>query len=156
GAGLPLAGLIVEHMNWHSVFWVSAASGSALFVAVALVVPESPVRTRGSFDYVGAVLLSAAVTALLLALSKGSSWGWLSYQTIVLTVVGLVLVVVWLPFELRVRSPLVDVRVAARPAVLLVNIASVLTGFAMFANMLGSTQLLQQPTKTGYGLGLDI
>ncbi|WP_432837732.1 MFS transporter [Dactylosporangium sp. CA-092794] len=156
GAGLPLAGLIVEHLDWHAVFWVSAAAGTALFVAVALIVSESPVRTPGSFDYLGAVLLSAAVTALLLVLSKGAHWGWLSYRTIVLVAVGLMLLAAWLPLELRVRSPLVDLRVAARPAVLLVNIASVLTGFAMFANMLGTTQLLQQPAKTGYGLGLDI
>ncbi|WP_238011258.1 MFS transporter [Dactylosporangium sp. AC04546] len=156
GAGLPLSGLIVEHMDWHAVFWVSVAVGAALFVAVALVVPESPLRTRGSFDYLGAALLSAAVTALLLTLSKGSHWGWLSYRTVLLALAGLALVAVWLPVELRVRSPLVDVRVAARPAVLLVNTGSVLTGFAMFANMLGSTQLLQQPTKTGYGLGLDV
>ncbi|BCB83069.1 MFS transporter [Phytohabitans suffuscus] len=156
GVGLPLAGLIIEHLDWHSVFLVSAFAGVAMFVAVALAVPESPVRTRGSFDYRGAVLLSLAVTALLLALSKGAHWGWLSFQTVGSALLGLILVIVWLPFELRVASPLVDVRVAARPAVLLVNIASVLTGFAMFANMLGSTQLLQQPTKTGYGLGFDV
>ncbi|MER7003191.1 MFS transporter [Dactylosporangium sp. NPDC000555] len=156
GAGLPLSGLIVEHFDWHSVFWVSAAVGAALFVAVALVVPESPVRTPGAFDYTGAVMLSAAVTALLLALSKGAHWGWLSYRTAGLIVLGLLLLAAWVPVELRVRSPLVDVRVAARPAVLLVNTASVLTGFAMFSNMLGTTQLLQQPTETGYGLGLDI
>jgi MFS family permease len=67
-----------------------------------------------------------------------------------------VLLLVWLPLELRTPSPLVDVRVASRPAVLLVNIASVLTGFAMYANILATTQILQQPTVTGYGLGLDI
>ncbi|GAA1870210.1 MFS transporter [Asanoa iriomotensis] len=156
GAGLPLAGLIIEHVDWQSLFWVSAAAGIVMFAAVALAVDESPVRTSGSFDYPGAVLLSASVTALLLALSKGSHWGWLSYQTIGLAALGILLVIAWLPLELRVRSPLVDVRVAARPAVLLVNIASVLTGFAMFANMLVTTQLLQQPAITGYGLGFDI
>jgi MFS family permease len=45
--------------------------------------------------------------------------------------------------------------VAGRRAVLLVNCASVLTGFAMFANMLVTTQFLQMPAATDYGLGLD-
>lgn len=156
GAGLPLAGVIVQHVDWHAIFWVSAAAGTAMFVAVGLVVSESPLRAPGSFDYRGAVLLSAAVTALLLALSKGSHWGWLSFPTIGLAGAGVLLLVAWVPLERRMRSPLVDVVVAARPAVLLVNIASVLTGFAMFANMLGTTQLLQQPVRTGYGLGLDV
>jgi MFS family permease len=156
GTGLPLAGLISEHMNWHSIFWVTAVAGSVMLAAVALVLSESPVRTRGSFDYRGALLLSAALTAVLLTLSKGGQWGWSATTTLLLAAAGIVLLVVWVPFELRVRSPLVDVRVASRPAVLLVNIASLLTGFAMFANMLVTTQLLQLPTSSGYGLGLDV
>lgn len=156
GAGLPLAGLISEHLDWHSIFWVTAVAGSMMLVAVALVLNESPVRTRGAFDYRGAFLLSTALTAVLLALSKGGQWGWTSSTTLLLGGVGVALLVFWVPFELRVRNPLVDVRVAARPAVLLVNIASLLTGFAMFANMLVTTQLLQLPTSSGYGLGLDV
>src|SRR6478735_1283935 len=54
--GLPLSGLIYEHADWHTLFWVSAAMGALMLVAVPLVVPESPVRTRGRFDYAGAVL----------------------------------------------------------------------------------------------------
>ncbi len=53
------------------------------------------------------------------------------------------------------RNPLVDIRVTARPAVLLVNIVAILSGFAMFANMLLTTQQLQLPPATGFGLGLD-
>jgi MFS family permease len=156
GAGLPLSGLISEHMDWHSIFWVTAVAGSVMLGAVALALTESPVRTRGSFDYRGAVLLSAALTAVLLTLSKGGQWGWSSMTTMSLAGAGVVLLLVWVPFELRVGNPLVDVRVAARPAVLLVNIASVMTGFAMFANLLVTTQLLQLPTSSGYGLGLDV
>lgn len=156
GAGMPLSGLISEHIDWHSIFWVTAVAGTVMLAGVALVLGESPVRTRGSFDYRGAVLLSGALTSGLLALSKGGQWGWASPTTLLLSGVGVVLLLIWAPFELWVRNPLVDVRVAARPAVLLVNVASVLTGFAMFANMLVTTQLLQLPASSGYGLGLDV
>jgi MFS family permease len=125
--------------------------------AVAFALTESPIRTGGSFDYCGGVLLSAALLAILLTLSKGSHWGWTSTTTLTLAGVGGVLLLAWVPFELLcVRNPLVDLRVAGRPAVVLVNIASVLTGFAMFANLLVTTQLLQLPTSSGYGLGLDV
>ena len=156
GAGLPLVGLIAEHMDWHSLFWITGAVGATMCVAVVLVVPESPIRSPGSFDYAGAVLVSGAITGLMVAISKGAHWGWLSWPTLTLALAGLALLTVWVPVQLRASSPLVDVRVASRPAVLLVNIASVLTGFAMYANMLVTTQILQQPTATGYGLGLDI
>ncbi|WP_461024788.1 MFS transporter, partial [Thalassiella azotivora] len=95
-------------------------------------------------------------TAFMLAVSKGGQWGWTAPLTIALGVGGALLVVLWVPWELRARNPLVDVRVAARPAVLLVNVVSLLTGFAMFVNMLVTTQLLQLPASTGYGFGLDV
>ncbi|KAE8766179.1 MFS transporter [Georgenia thermotolerans] len=156
GLGLPLSGAISEHMDWHAIFWLTGGLGAAMLVAVAVIVPESLVRTGGAFDFRGAAVLSAALTAVLLTLSKGAHWGWTSPTTLSLGVVGLALLAVWVPLELRVRRPLVDLRVAARPAVLLVNVAAVLTGFAMFSNMLVTTQLLQLPPATGYGLGLDV
>jgi MFS family permease len=156
GAGLPLVGLVVEHLDWHWLFWITGATGAVMCAAVAMVVPESPVRSPGSFDYTGALLLSAAITGFMIAVSKGAHWGWLSWPTLSLALSGIALLAVWLPLELHSSSPLVDVRVSSRPAVLLVNIASVLTGFAMYANVLVTAQILQQPTTTGYGLGLDI
>jgi MFS family permease len=156
GVGLPLAGIIAAHFDWHAVFWVTVVAGTIMLGAVLLILPESPVKTHGSFDYRGAVVLTVALTTLLLALTKGGHWGWTSAPTIGLAVAGIVLLVVWVPLELRVPSPLVDIRIASRPAVLLVNVASLLVGFAMFANLLVTTQLLQLPTSTGYGLGLGL
>jgi len=156
GAGLPLAGVIAEHMDWHAIFWITGGAGVVMLVAIRLIIPESPVRTRGAFDYRGALVLSAGLTAVLLALSKGGLWGWGSVSTIGLAALGLTLLVAWVPLELTVPSPLVDVRTAARPSVLLVNVSSVLVGFAMFANLLVTTLLLQLPESTGFGLGLGM
>lgn len=156
GAGLPLAGIIASSTDWHAIFWVTAGAGILMLVFVLLVLPESPVRSPGHFDYRGAAGLTIALTALLLAISKGGVWGWGNPWTLGLGFGGLLVLIAWVPLELRVRRPLVDIRVARRPAVLLVNISSVLVGFAMFGNMLVTTQLLQLPTSTGYGLGLGM
>lgn len=156
GAGLPLSGLISEHMDWHAVFWLTGAVGVALMIGARAIIPESPVRTGGAFDVRGAILLSVALTAILVALTKGSQWGWTSPTTLGLCAGGLATLVAWVPLELRTPRPLVDVRVASRRAVLLVNVASIFAGFAMYANMLVSMQFLQMPKETGYGLGLDI
>jgi hypothetical protein len=56
-------------------------------------------------------------------------------------------------FELRVSQPLVDIRTSTRRAVLLTNIASILLGFAMFGNLLATSQQLQLPPATGVGFG---
>ncbi len=154
GVGLPMSGLISEHLDWHAIFWLTGVVGIVLLVAALVVLPESEVRTRGVFDFRGAVLLSAALTALLLALSKGAHWGWSSPTTLGMFAGGAVVLAIWAPMELRTPSPLVDLRVASRRSVLLVNGASVLSGFAMFANMLLTVQLLQAPIASGYGLGI--
>ncbi|MEK0154491.1 MFS transporter [Arthrobacter oryzae] len=154
--GLPLAGLLYESLGWESIFWVSAAAGTLLLAAVVLVVPESKVRTPGRFDYLGAVILSGALAALLLAISKGGSWGWGSEPVLLLFLAAAVLLAAWLPYELKVSQPMVDLRTSGRRPVLLTNLASLLVGFAMFANMLLTTQQLQLPASTGYGFQLSV
>ncbi len=154
--GLPLAGVLYEGLGWHSIFWVSAAAGLLLLVAVALVVPESKVRTPGRFDYLGAVILSGALAALLLAISKGGVWGWSSEQVLLLFLLAAVLLGAWIPYELKVSQPMVDLRTSAKRPVLMTNVASLLIGFAMFANMLLTTQQLQLPLATGYGFEMPV
>lgn len=154
--GLPLAGVVSENLGWHANFWLSAIVGVLLLGAIILVVPESRVRTGGSFDYLGAVLLSMALTGLLLVISKGGAWGWTSQPVIVLFLIAVGSLTAWVPYELRVGQPLVDLRTSGRRPVLLTNIASVLLGFAMFANLLLTTQELQLPSVTGYGFGLSV
>jgi EmrB/QacA subfamily drug resistance transporter len=151
--GLSLGGILFDRFGWQAVFWLSAAVGVAIGVAVLLVVSESKVKTRGRFDLLGAILLSIALTALLLVISKGGSWGWDSERTILLMVVTAVVLAFWVPYSLKVSQPLVDLRTSARRPILLTNIASILVGFALMANMLISTQQLQQPAEaSGFGL----
>ncbi len=154
--GMPLAGVIYESWDWHALFAVSGAFAVVMLVAVLKVVPESTVRTRGSFDYLGAVLLSVALSAFLLAVSKAGAWGWADEKTITLLVVAVLVLAFWVPWELRSGQPLVDIRTSMRRTVLLTNAASVLVGFGMFTNFLTSAQQVQMPTETGYGFDLSV
>jgi MFS family permease len=152
--GIPAATLVVEYSNWHTMFWISLGIGVLDVVLVLLIVPESSVRTSGRFDILGAIGLSAFLVCLLLAVSKGSTW---STTTIVSLYAGAAAIVpIWTAIELRTKSPLIDLRVSARPAVLFTNLAAVLIGFAFYANSLSTAQLVQEPKWTGYGLGESI
>jgi MFS family permease len=151
--GLPVAALIAQSTSWHVLFWVSAGLGAVCLALVATVLTESPVRTPARFDAVGALGLAAGLVTLLLAITKGSDWGWGSTTTIGCLVVSLVVLLAWAAFELRTAAPLVDLRVSARPQVLYTNLASVMVGFAMYGMSLTLPQLLMSPTATGYGLG---
>ncbi|WP_024794414.1 MFS transporter [Tomitella biformata] len=153
---LPLSGFIDVHMGWQGIFWLPAAVGVVMLVAVLLVVPESEVRTPGRFDFVGAILLTIGLSTLLLGITKGGAWGWSSEPLLLTFLVTIVVFALWVPYELRVGSPLVDLRTSARRPVLLTNIASILVGFAMYANMLLTTQQLQMPLASGYGFAMTV
>ncbi|MFI5696034.1 MFS transporter [Kribbella sp. NPDC051586] len=151
--GLPLAALLAENFNWHTLFWLSAALGVIVFGLVLRFVPESSVRSGGRFDVLGGVGLSIGLISLLLAISQGASWGWTGGRTLGLFALGVVALLAWGWWERRTSEPLVDLRTTARPQVLLTNLASMVFGFAMFAMSLVLPQLLQMPKATGFGLG---
>ncbi|MHA6966908.1 MFS transporter [Glutamicibacter bergerei] len=154
--GMPMSGLLYNAYGWESLFWVSAALGLVFLVGVLLLVKESKITTPGRFDIAGALVLSVLLTAALLAISKGASWGWTSPLTLGLFALSLALLAGWIPLQLRVNQPMIDLRTAVKRPVLLTNVSSFFLCVAMFVNMLITTQQLQIPEQTGYGFGLSV
>jgi MFS family permease len=153
GLALPLAALVAQHADWHALFFGAAGLGVLAIVLTLLVVPESPLRAKGSFDVAGALGLALGLVLFLLPITKGSDWGWASGTTLGLFGAALVVLLGWGVMELRVKAPLVDLRTTARREVLLTNLASIMVGVAFYAISLVLPQLLQLPSATGYGLG---
>ncbi len=154
--GIPLSALIAQTANWHILFWVAAGLGLACTLLIAFVLPESPVFTPGRFDGWGAAGLAVGLVALLVPVTKGSEWGWDSPLTIGMFVASVVVLLVWGFYQLRTTNALVDLRVSARPRVLLTNLSSIMIGFAMYGMSLIFIQLLMAPAATGYGLELTM
>lgn len=152
--GLPVAAAVAQFANWRVLFWVTAAAAAMALLAIWFGIPSlRTATTRTRFDYFGAFGLSLGLIALLLAISKGADWGWGSPVTIGCAAGAVIVLLLWGSWELSRRAPLVDLRTAAQPVVLLTNIASVLIGFTMYAMNLILPQVLQLPVELGYGLG---
>lgn len=154
--GLPLAAFVADKIDWQALFWMTAVLAAIGGAAVLAFVPESPVRKRARFDFLGAVGLAAALTMLLLAITNGGQWGWGSGLTLGLIAGSIVVFLVWGAWELRRSAPLVDLRVSAAPQVLFTNMSSVAVGFAMYGMSLIPVQILMAPKAVGYGLGLTM
>lgn len=144
--GLPFSAAVAEHASWRALFRVAAGLSLLVGVLVLALVPTGRVTgAAGRFDVLGALGLGGGLVALLLAVSKGSVWGWGSATTLGLFAAAAVVLLAWGAWELRTRDPLVDLSTTARPQVLMTDAASVLVGFAMAAQSLVVPQLLQRP-----------
>src|SRR3954470_4674788 len=152
GIGLPLSGVIADGIGVEWLFWISLIALPAALAAHRLV-PASPASVRLRIDWLGAAILSAALAAILLAVTEANDWGWGSAATIGMIVGGVALFGVWVWVESRVREPLIDLRVLRDRAVASTNLTGLLVGFAMFSSFLLIPQFAQAPTSTGYGFG---
>lgn len=153
GLALPAAALVAQHADWHALFYGAAGLGVISIVLTLLVVPESPMRAKGTFDVLGAIGLSIGLVLFLLPITKGSDWGWTAPTTLGLFGASVAVLLLWGVMELRLKAPLVDLRTTARPAVLFTNLASIMVGVSFYVVSLVLPQLLQLPKSTGYGLG---
>jgi MFS family permease len=154
--GLPLAGVIAQYSDYHTLFWICVAGGILAIPGIVLLVPEPARSAKGRMDLIGTVLLGGAMLALLLPLAQGAKWGWTDPLTLGLLAGSAVLLVVFVLVELHLKSPLVDVRTTARPKLLLTNLSSLCVGFALFATLIGTASYVQAPAATGYGFGKSI
>lgn len=153
GVGFLLSGVIVDLLGPAAIFWFLLGLALALLVGVALLVPESPVRTRVPLDVGGAVLLSGGLAALLLAISKGSAWGWASAEILLLFGGAAVLLAAFVLVERAVAHPLVDLRLVTRPPLANANVCSFAFGLAFFLAIFIVPQIAGTPDGDG-GLGL--
>ena len=154
--GLPLSAWIAEVGDWHALFWVAAGLGVVVLLLSWFAVPHVHDAQPGRFDVPGAIGLAIGLGALLVGISKATTWGWGDPRTLGSMAAGLVVLLAWGAFELRQPDPLVDLRTTAQLPVLMTNVAAVAIGFGMMAQAIVVPQLLQLPAATGYGLGQTI
>ncbi|MFJ8631105.1 MFS transporter [Streptomyces sp. NPDC093568] len=108
-AGGPiLGGVLVEHVNWQSVFFINVPVGIvAVVLGVMILLDHRAENAPRSFDLLGIALLSAAMFCLVWALIKAPEWGWGAGRTwtfIAASVIGFALFAFW---EKRVKEPLI-------------------------------------------------
>ena len=157
GLGIVLSGPIVQHLNYHWLFWLPLAAIVPVAVITMVMIPESPIRTPGRVDWAGGVLLAAWLVALLVAVSEGPSWGWTSALTL-----GLLRcrprwpLVAWVAVESRMAEPLVDMTMLRDRPVWATNLSATLIGFGMFASFVLIPQFVEMPKSTGYGFGASV
>ena len=109
--GPVLGGFLVTAFDWRWLFYVNFLMGMAAMLAVILIIRSQAfsqdTRSR-TYDFPGAALSTAVLLTFLLAVSNGSRMGWLSPQIIVAALGFVVFLGVFIWWELRAPSPMLD------------------------------------------------
>ncbi|ASW53306.1 MDR family MFS transporter [Plantactinospora sp. KBS50] len=154
-AGPLVGGYFAEH-DWRWIFFLNVPLAVVAIVVcyrVLRLVPFS--RRRHAIDWLGALLLVAGVSSLLLALSwGGSQYPWGSGTIVGLFVAGGVLAVLFLLQERRASEPILPLGLFRRSTFALANAAGFVLGLVMFGSIIFIPLYLQivkgaTPTRSG-------
>jgi MFS family permease len=143
GLGYPITGFVAERFDASAAFWFGAFASAVALALAALFVPPASTRTRPPLDVRGAFLIGGGVLALLLAIEKGTDWGWASANTVGLLLVAVVLLALFTWNELRVVAPLVELRLVRHRSVLSANVSALMLGISMYLGIALITQVVQ-------------
>jgi MFS family permease len=158
GAGLITTGVLAaDGGDYRRIFWLSLVATVLPLVMCLFVLPRRRSTASGQpVDWWGSVLLGSTLVLVLLPLSKGSDWGWLSLRTAGCLVGALLAGWAFVSVERRRTAPLVSPQLLAYRPVWVTNVAAVFLGVAAFSSFLGVSQFVQQPRAGGYGFGATV
>ncbi|MFG1905666.1 MFS transporter [Kribbella sp. NPDC048928] len=151
-AGLLLSGPLLSVLPYNWLYWLPLAALVALGLAAVAVLPSTPAGGDGKVDWMGAILLSTGLFAVLIALTEAPTWGWSSARFLGLAALGIALLAAFTTVELTTVHPLVDLRVGGRPVIVTCAVAFAV-GWATYAVYLALPTIVAAPPAAGYGLG---
>lgn len=137
--GPVVGGAIVEGISWQWIFWLNVPIGLALLPIAWARLSESRGEIR-SLDLPGLGLASAGLFGLVWGLVRGNDHGWTTLGVAGPIAAGAMLLIAFVVWELRTRSPMVPMRFFRRRDFSAANA----TSFLMFFGMFGSVFLLVQ------------
>ncbi|GAA1991211.1 MFS transporter [Amycolatopsis minnesotensis] len=152
--GTAVAGPIAESLSWHGMFALPTIAIIAATLAVTRLMPhDPPLRSDSRIDWPGVLLLSGTLLAFMLGLVTVTSAALPPLAIGAIAVVVVALATGWVVVERRAASPMVDLRMLAKPAMWSSCVLTfvIATGFGMVLFLLPQ---LFTVSADGYGFGL--
>jgi EmrB/QacA subfamily drug resistance transporter len=106
----PIAGGFLTQWTWRAIFWINIPVAIIAVVLTQIACPEDQPRPE-KLDYRGTVLITGAMGLIVLGLEQSSVWGWSSPATWICVIVGLLLMVAFVRFELSIKNPLLRLQI---------------------------------------------
>ncbi|MUT65611.1 MDR family MFS transporter [Paenibacillus sp. NEAU-GSW1] len=154
--GPTLGGYIIDHMEWHWVFWIFLPLGVIAFVMIMWLFPKTERKKGESIDYLGSLFLTTTIVPLLLAFTwAGSKYEWGSFEILGLFGITIVSLVIFLLVEKYAKSPVLPLYMFKNGIVTLSNVIGFIMNFGMMGALIYLSFFVQgvlevSPTHAGY------
>ncbi|MFT8363158.1 MAG: MFS transporter [Sporolactobacillus sp.] len=143
-SGPPLGGVLLAVSTWQSVFFVNVPFAILALLLIALCTKESHDETVSRrVDWLGMLLLTAALFLLTFALLKGNDYGWGSLMIIAMFIGAGVAAVLFISVEMMVAAPMVELHLFREWTFTASAISYLIAGFGIIATSMMMSYFLQ-------------
>ncbi len=162
-----LGGFIVDNYSWHLIFDINIPIGIIAAMLTITYIDKKPEelnidRRSISIDYPGIAALTVGIAALQYVLERGESDDWFDSKMILwLTITAVVSLSFFVWWELRIKQPVVNLRILKNRTLLSSNALTFVAGFGLFGSVFIFPVLVQRvlgftPTEAGFGIGCPV
>ena len=154
--GPLIGGPMIDIFGWRSIFLLNIPIGIIGTIMALIFVRESVSEHKTvHFDWWGAITLGTALSALVLVLDQGSTWGWWALASVVCYIAVIIFTAIFIMIESREEEPIVDLKFFKNS----VFVNTLVNNFVVFMALMGAvflipifveTYLGYDATKTGY------
>ncbi|HEX7737622.1 MAG TPA: DHA2 family efflux MFS transporter permease subunit [Ktedonobacteraceae bacterium] len=144
-SGPVIGGLLVQQLSWRWVFYVNVPLGiAALLFGIFFLPGVRPEKSAGRFDPLGFVLAGSGLGLLMYALSEGPAYGWGAPAVYLSALAGLLLLAGFVATELRVKEPMLDLRLFSNHLFRTCNTVTMLSSAAFLGVLFVAPLFLQE------------
>ena len=147
-AGVFLGGVLTEYASWPWVFFINLPLAAVVLLLTPSAMPAGATQ-RGTLDVTGAVTVTAGLAAVVFAVVRAPEAGWGSAGTLVFGLGGIVLLVLFVLLQARLRQPLMRLGIFRAPNLAAANLAQLLLGAAWIPMFFFVNLYLQQVLGLG-------
>ncbi|NHM29609.1 MDR family MFS transporter [Neobacillus terrae] len=165
--GPAIGGFLVQYVSWHYVFWINIPLGILSIAGLYFFLNEKVDKRQHKIDYLGAVLLTAAISSLMLILVEGGAhWAWTSFQSLALFTLCAVSLFWFVLQENRAAEPMMPFNIWKERSIFIANLTSLTTGIILIGissflpayvqGVMGKTPIIAGFTLTAMSIGWPI